>query len=106
MITNKHQLGVIALGLVTSLPTVASDVIPNKDKVVTNSQNIVVGIGQEEAFRFARSEEVTTTHGLRARLSRPLDFLVLTDHAQMYGLMPQLLAGDRDPNTTLDRIRS
>ena len=31
-------------------------------------------IGQEDAFRFARGEEVTTTHGLRAKLSRPLDF--------------------------------
>ena len=53
-------------------------------------------VGHEDAFRFARGEEVTTTHGLRARLSRPLDFLVLTDHAEMYGLMPQLLAGDPD----------
>jgi hypothetical protein len=51
-------------------------------------------IGQEDAFRFARGEVVNTTHGLRARLSRPLDFLVLTDHAEMYGLMPQLLSGD------------
>ncbi|MGB1140282.1 MAG: DUF3604 domain-containing protein [Halioglobus sp.] len=51
-------------------------------------------VGQEDAFRFARGEEVTTTHGLRAKLSRPLDFLVLTDHAEMYGLMPQLLSGD------------
>ncbi len=51
-------------------------------------------IGQEDAFRFARGEEVVTTHGLRAKLSRPLDFLVITDHAEMYGLMPQLLKGD------------
>jgi hypothetical protein len=51
-------------------------------------------IGQEDAFRFARGEEVTTTHGLRARLSRPLDFLVISDHAEMYGLMPALLSGD------------
>jgi hypothetical protein len=53
-------------------------------------------IGQEDAFRFAKGEEVTTTHGLRAKLSRPLDFLVISDHAEMYGLMPQLLSGDRD----------
>jgi hypothetical protein len=53
-------------------------------------------IGQEDAFRFARGEEVTTTYGLRVKLSRPLDFLVLTDHAEMYGLMPQLLSGDPD----------
>lgn len=51
-------------------------------------------IGQEDAFRFARGEEVVTTHGLRAKLSRPLDFLVIADHAEMYGLMPQLLSGD------------
>jgi len=51
-------------------------------------------VGQEDAFRFARGEEVTSTHGLRAKLSRPLDFMVLTDHAEMYGLMPQLLSGD------------
>ena len=52
-------------------------------------------LGQEEAFRFARGEEVTSTGGLRAKLSRPLDFLVISDHAEMYGLMPQLLAATR-----------
>lgn len=51
-------------------------------------------VGQEDAFRFARGEEIATTYGLRARLSRPLDFLVLADHAEMYGLMPQLLNDD------------
>ena len=51
-------------------------------------------VGQEDAFRFARGEEVITTHGLRARLSRPLDWIVVSDHAEMYGLMPRLLAGD------------
>ncbi len=51
-------------------------------------------IGQEDAFRFARGEEIQSTYGLRAKLSRPLDFLVITDHAEMYGLMPQLLSGD------------
>jgi len=51
-------------------------------------------VGQEDAYRFARGEEITTTHGLRAKLSRPLDFLVISDHAEMYGLMPQLLSGD------------
>lgn len=53
-------------------------------------------IGQEDAYRFAKGEEITTTHGLQAKLSRPLDFLVISDHAEMYGLMPQLLAGDQE----------
>lgn len=53
-------------------------------------------VGQEDAYRFARGEEVTSTGGLRAKLSRPLDFLVIADHAEMYGLMPQLLSGNPD----------
>ena len=51
-------------------------------------------LGQEDAYRFARGEEVTSTTGVRAKLSRPLDWLVIADHAEMYGLMPQLLSGD------------
>jgi len=51
-------------------------------------------VSQEDAYRFARGEQITTTHGLQARLGRPLDWLVIADHAEMYGLMPQLLAGD------------
>ena len=45
-------------------------------------------------YRFALGEEVTATTGVRARLSRPLDWLVISDHAEMYGLMPKLLSGD------------
>jgi hypothetical protein len=45
-------------------------------------------LGPEEAYRFARGEEVLTAHGLRARLIRPLDFLVVSDHAENLGLAP------------------
>ena len=51
-------------------------------------------LGQEDAYRFARGEEVTSTTGIRAKLSRPLDWLVISDHAEMYGLMPPLLSGE------------
>ena len=60
-------------------------------------------LGQEDAYRFARGEEVTSTGGLRAKLSRPLDFLVISDHAEMYGLMPQLL--ERRPRGARNRGR-
>lgn len=40
-----------------------------------------VRLGPEEALRFASGEEVTATMGMRARLSRPLDFLVIADHS-------------------------
>ena len=34
-------------------------------------------LGPEEALRFARGEEVTSSTGIKARLARPLDFLVI-----------------------------
>jgi hypothetical protein len=61
----------------------------------------MVRLSQEDAYRFARGEEVTSTIGVRAKLSRPLDWLVISDHAEMYGLMPNLLEGD--PNVLATR---
>ena len=51
-------------------------------------------LGPEEAYRFARGEQVTTSTGLPARLQRPLDFLVVADHAENLGLAPQIAASD------------
>ena len=44
----------------------------------------------EQAYRFARGEEVTSNTGQRVRLIRPLDFLVITDHAEYIGLAPMI----------------
>ena len=43
-------------------------------------------VGPEDAYRFARGEEVKSSTGLRAKLQRPLDFLVISDHAENLGL--------------------
>jgi hypothetical protein len=51
-------------------------------------------LGPEDAYRFARGEEVTSSTGQRVQLSRPLDFLVIADHAESYGVMSSVLAGD------------
>jgi hypothetical protein len=51
-------------------------------------------VGPDEAFRFARGEAITAHNGMRARLRRPLDFLVLSDHAEYLGVMPRLDADD------------
>ncbi len=51
-------------------------------------------IGMDEAYKFARGEEVTSTTGIKTKLSRPLDFLVIADHSDGMGLFPGLLAGD------------
>jgi len=47
-------------------------------------------LGPEDAYRFARGEEVTSSLGQRARLRRPLDFLVVADHAENLGLAPMV----------------
>ncbi len=51
-------------------------------------------VGPEDAYRFARGETVTSSTGQRARLVRPLDFLVVADHAQNFGLAPMLEEGN------------
>jgi hypothetical protein len=59
-----------------------------------------VTLGPEAAFRFATGETVTTTRGDQARLARPLDFMVLADHAESLGMMNLVQAGD--PRVTGD----
>ncbi|MAG32034.1 MAG: hypothetical protein CL908_14220 [Deltaproteobacteria bacterium] len=51
-------------------------------------------LGPDEAFRFARGEDVTAHNGMRVRLRRPLDFLVIADHAEYLGLLPGLEVAD------------
>jgi hypothetical protein len=47
-----------------------------------------------DAYRFARGEEVTSNSGQPAKLSRPLDFLVVADHSDGMGFFPLLVGGD------------
>jgi hypothetical protein len=51
-------------------------------------------LGPREAYRFARGEMVTSSIGLPVQLSRPLDFLVVTDHSDQMGFFPPLFSGD------------
>ncbi len=51
-------------------------------------------VGPEEAYRFARGEEVTASHGVRAKLVRPLDWLVVADHAESLGVAQMLERAD------------
>lgn len=51
-------------------------------------------LGPEEAYRFARGDEITTSHGEPIKLSRPLDWLVVTDHSDAMGAMDELVKGN------------
>ena len=53
-------------------------------------------LGPEEAYRFARGEEIISSTGQPVQSNRPLDFLVVADHSENLGSMAAVLAGDRD----------
>ena len=53
-----------------------------------------VTLDPEQSYRFALGEEVTTSHGLKVRLSRPLDWLVVSDHSDGLGAMNEIIAGN------------
>ena len=53
-------------------------------------------LGLEDAYRFARGEQVMASSGQPARLGRPLDWLVIADHSDAMGFFFDLAAGDPD----------
>ena len=54
-----------------------------------------------DAYRVASGETITGHNGMKAKLRRPLDFLVVSDHAEYLGVMRGIGRGDaallRDP---------
>ena len=47
----------------------------------------------EDAYRFARGDEIVSSTGIPIKLSRPLDFLVVSDHSDNVGFFADLFAG-------------
>jgi hypothetical protein len=54
----------------------------------------------EDAYRFARGEEIKSSTGLPVKLGRPLDFLVVADHSDAMGLALDIKKGT--PNIVAD----
>ena len=50
-------------------------------------------LSPRDAYRFARGEQIMASSGQPAKLSRPLDFLVVADHSDNMGFFPDLFAG-------------
>ena len=51
-------------------------------------------LSPEDAYRFARGEEVVSSTGIPVKLARPLDFLVISDHAEGLGVMYEVYNGN------------
>ena len=54
----------------------------------------------DDAYRFARGEQVTSNTGLPVKLDRPYDFYMITDHSDGMGMITDLIAGA--PNIMAD----
>jgi len=46
------------------------------------------------AYQYARGEQVIASMGLKTQLVKPLDFLVVSDHSDNMGMIPDLYAGE------------
>ncbi len=57
-------------------------------------------LDHEDAYRFARGEEIVSSTGLPVKLGRPLDWIVVTDHSDMMGIATDLKEGA--PNILAD----
>ena len=51
-------------------------------------------LGLEDAYRFTRGEEVTASKGFKAKLGRPLDWVVIADHSDGMGAMKEIIKGN------------
>jgi hypothetical protein len=56
--------------------------------------------GPAEAYRWAKGEEIAGDDGVPTRISRPLDFLMVSDHGEYVGLVPALAEGNEQLRAT------
>ena len=51
-------------------------------------------VGPDEAYRFAKGETIFSDDGMANRITKPLDFLMVADHAEYMGLVEGLAEGN------------
>lgn len=56
-------------------------------------------LGMEEAYGFARGNSISLPSGISTRLSRPLDFVAITDHASSFETTEFCFSGTEYPNS-------
>ena len=54
----------------------------------------------DDAYRFAKGEKIRAAGGGEVRLRRPLDFLMVSDHAENMGVIARIDAGDESLSET------
>ncbi len=62
-------------------------------------------MGPDEAYRFAKGEQIEGHDGVPVRMSRALDFLVIADHAEYMGVVQGVSVANEDLVSTEDGER-
>jgi hypothetical protein len=116
MILKSKTIPALCVALAMTYPVLAQDIMPPQESVAAPKKEYspyagdnfptrvlfgdthlhsswsadagLVGstLGPDVAYRVSRGEEVTSHYGWKVKLNRPLDFLVLADHAENLGL--------------------
>jgi len=124
MILKSKTIPALCAALAMTYPVLAQDIMPPHDSVATPKKEYspyagdsfptrvlfgdthlhsswsadagLVGstLGPDVAYRVSRGEEVTSHYGWKVKLNRPLDFLVLADHAENLGLADYINRSD------------
>ncbi|NRB37154.1 MAG: DUF3604 domain-containing protein [Pseudomonadales bacterium] len=55
----------------------------------------------DDAYRFARGEQITASSGVPVKLARPLDWMVVADHSDLMGIATDIKTGT--PNILADK---
>jgi len=55
----------------------------------------------DDAYRFARGEQITASSGIPVKLARPLDWMIVTDHSDLMGIATDIKKGT--PNILADK---
>jgi len=58
-------------------------------------------VGLDDAYHLAKGREIKASTGIPVKLSRPLDWLIITDHTDLMGIAPDIQSGA--PNIMADK---
>ncbi|BFM15789.1 DUF3604 domain-containing protein [Maricurvus nonylphenolicus] len=99
-----RRAGLVALLTVfTPLSVLAAEVYPTQalfgdthvhTKLSGDARGYGLTLSPEDAYRIAQGETLISTGGHQVKLKQPLDFMVVADHAEGYGLMDELIKGN------------
>lgn len=118
----NNALAILSLCVLAQTPVTAQDAPPPSDKKVKyspypektfpnqvyfgdthlhTSYSTDAGMvgnlrGPEDAYRVSRGEVITSSGGLKVKLKRPLDFVVVSDHAENLGLAPAIAESNEE----------